>query len=299
MPSIDMATHAPARLLVSRDHDILAALDWAPLTGRQLLKLSAIWPRPFSSLRMTRERMQQLTDVGLVKTFRYATLSPGQPENYYVLSRAGFQTLYGPDASLPAKGQFEKVAISRHVHTRALADFLTQIRVAAHRSGVELVDFHRENGLRLENAGQSLYPDAAFVVNNRGTAYRFFVEIDCATERLRSEVSERTWQRKARVYAGVQDRFPRERFRVLVVVAQATSERLRHILQTAAEAQDVPERTLFYGVCLASYLASFPSARTPAFVDHRGRSQSLVPDVTANQMTTVDNRGDLRVAKTA
>lgn len=293
-----MATNLAA-LLTPRDRRLLEALDWTPLTARQLLKLSAVWDDKFGSLRMVRERAQVLTALKLVRTFRYATLSPGQPENYYVLSRAGFQLLYGPDAMLPARGQFDEVAISRHLHTRALADFLIQLQIAAHRSDVEITTFHRENSLRLECDGEALYPDAALVFSRGDTYYRFFVEIDCATERLRSEVSVRTWQRKARIYTGLYDRFGHERFRVLVVAAQGAMVRLTHILQTAAAAQRVPERTVFYGIGLPACLTSLENLHAPVFVDHRGQVQSLMPDAMPNYKFPVDNSAQLQVSETA
>ncbi len=289
-----------SHLLTRRDHYLLEALDWSAFTARQLLKLSAVWEQKFNSLRNVRERAQVLTALKLVRTFRYAGLHPGQPENYYVLSRAGFQLLYGTDARLPGAGHFEKIGISRQAHSRALADFLVHTRLAAHTSGVNVTGFHRENTLRLESDGQTVYPDAAFVLAlPDGTAYRYFVEIDCATERLRSEVSDRTWQRKARLYARVQERFLRDRFRVLIVTAQSGTERLRHILDTAAQEQRNEEQTLFYGATLYGYLGSFPSLTTPVFTDPGGRSHALVPHAMTNQFVPLDNRHRLQLAKTA
>ncbi|MGE0533456.1 MAG: replication-relaxation family protein [Pirellulales bacterium] len=288
-----------SHLLTRRDHDLLEALDWSPFTARQLLKLSAAWDQKFGSLRSVRERAQVLTALKLIRTFRYAALYPGQPENYYVHSRSGFQLLYGADASLSGTGQFEEIAISRHAHTRALAEFLVHTRVAAHASGINMTGFHRENTLRLEHDGQSLYPDATFLlVASDANAYRFFVEIDCGSERLRSDVAARSWQRKARIYCGVQDKFANDRFRVLVIAAQGSKERLSNILATCAEKQRVEERTLFCGTTLHGYLASFPSVRTPVFIDHRGRSQALVPAAT-DRSGSVDSRANLHKAKIA
>lgn len=273
-----MANSNYARLLTGRDHEILAALDLAPLTARQLLRLSGIWPEPYRHQRTLRERLQRLGEVGLVKTFRYATLYPGQPENYYVLSRAGFQVLHGPDEEPPTKGHFSQIAISRHVHTRGLADFLVHTMVAAHHSRIEITGLYRENSIRLTAGEESVYPDLAFVlITHEGQSLKFFVEIDCGTERLTSPVSNRTWERKARVYDRVQDEVAGNRFRVLVVTVRATSERMKHVLATAAGVQRNPDRTLFYGATLYGYAASELAVTAPVFIDHRDRPQSLVP----------------------
>lgn len=273
-----MASSAKKRLLTARDHEILAALDLAPLTARQLLRLSTIWPEPYKHQRTLRERLQQLRETGLVKSFRYATLYPGQPENYYGLSRAGFQALHGPDEQPPTKGHFSEVAISRHVHTRGLADFLVHTMVAAYHSQVEVTGLYRENSIRLTAGEESVYPDLAFVlVPPDGLPLKFFVEIDCGTERLTSLVSNRTWERKARVYDRIQDQLPGTRFRVLVVTVRASSERLKHVLATAASVQRNPDRTLFYGATIYGYRGTEVAVTAPVFIDHRGRRQSLVP----------------------
>lgn len=274
-----MTRSAPV-LLTARDQELLAAVDWSPLTARQLLKLSVTWPQPFRHLRTIRERLQQLTEAGLMKTFRYATLFPGQPENYYLLTRAGYAVVHGPSAISPPKGCFSEIAISRHTHTRGLADFLVHTAVTAHHSGVEIAELHRENSLRLTADEESVYPDAGFLLfGHDDTPLRFFLEIDCGTETLRSPVSARTWERKAKIYDRVQDRFADGRFRVLIVTVQAGQDRLKHILETAASVQRVPDRTLFCGIALYAFLGSECGVTAPLFVNHRGQRQPLVPAV--------------------
>jgi hypothetical protein len=273
-----VASRSQTVLLTARDHEILAALDWSPHSARQLLRLSAIWPQPFRALRTIRERMQQLGAAGLVKTFRYATLFPGQPENYYLLSRAGYRTLHGPDAAPPTKGYFSEIALSRHAHTRGVADFLVHTAVTSHQAGLAMTGIERENSIRLTADEHSLYPDAGFLLTGYDRApLRFFVEIDCGTERLRSSTSQRTWERKARVYDRVRDAGRYGRFRVLIITVRAGQQRLEHLLQTAATVQRVPDRTLFCGIPLYAYLGSNLAVTSPLFFDPRGRRQSLVP----------------------
>jgi hypothetical protein len=270
-------TRSRAALLTARDHELLAALAWAPHTARQLLKLSITWPEPFRALRTIRERLQLLAAPGLVKAFRYASLFPGQPENYYLLARAGFEVVHGPDAVPPTRGQFAEVAISRHTHTRGLTDFLVHTAVSAHHAGLEMENLYRENSIRLSADEQSVYPDAGFLLTGYDRVpLQFFVEVDCGTERLRSPVSDRTWERKARVYDRVRDTGAHGRFRVLIVTVRAGRERLDHILQTAASVQRVPDRTLFCGITLPNYQSSELGVTRPLFTDHRGRRLALV-----------------------
>jgi len=273
-----MTTIRPhAALLTARDHELLAALAWAPHTARQLLKLSATWPEPFRALRTIRERLQLLATAGLVKAFRYAALFPGQPENYYQLARAGFEVVHGPDALPPTRGQFAEVAISRHTHTRGLTEFLVHTAVSAHHAGLRMDNLYRENSVRLSADEQSVYPDAGFLLAGYDQVpLNFFVEVDCGTERLRSAVSDRTWERKARVYDRVRDAGTHGRFRVLVVTIRAGRERLEHVLQTAASVQRVPDRTLFCGVSLHTYMSAELGVTRPLFTNHRGRRLALV-----------------------
>jgi len=272
-----MASRSPQHLVHSRDRELLTALDWAPMTARQLLKLSATWPQPFRSQRNMRDRLQQLGEVGLVRSFRYAAVDPGQPENYYQLSREGYRTVHGPDAVLPTKGYGAEVAISRQLHTRALADVLVHTAVAAHRSRIVMTGVYRENSLRLSAGQESVYPDAAFIlVAPDQNTYRFFLEIDCGTERVRSDRSDQSWERKLQVYDQVQDQWAENRFRVLIVTVRSGPERLERILNLAGRVQRSPHRTLFYGATLYAYLGSTFAATSPLFADHRGRRQSLV-----------------------
>ncbi|MGE0536193.1 MAG: replication-relaxation family protein [Pirellulales bacterium] len=295
-----MATRVPHRHVTPRDHRILAALDIAPLTAKQLKKLSATWPYPFNALRTARERLQSLSELGLLRIHRYATLYPGQPEQYYVLTREGFQTLHGPDAKPPTKGHFAELAISRQAHSRGLADFLVHFQVAAHRSNVAVSGMYRENSLQLTAGDESVYPDAAFVlVTSDRQEYRFFVEIDCGTERLQSMNSDRTWQRKARVYHRLQDEHKENRFRVLVVAVRAGTERVSNILKTASAVHRDPNRTLFLGVTMFAMLSAEHAATAPIFIDHRGRPQSLVPDRPVAASSAVDTPEELHRAKTA
>jgi hypothetical protein len=166
------------------------------------------------------------------------------------------------------------------MHTRALADFLVQTAVAAHQVGVEFTGVYRENTVRLTAGDESVYPDASFILVAPDQAtYRYFLEIDCGTERVRSATGDQSWERKARVYDRVQDQWNGSRFRVLVVTVRDAKARLSHILETAGRVQHNPDRTLFYGLALYDYLASGSSVTFPIFSDYRGRRHPLVSAV--------------------
>ena len=276
---------ARGSIVTARDLEMLAALDYGPLTAKQLVKLSTTWPEPFPSRRLVRERMQKLAESKLVTSDRYAIQHAGTPENYYLLTRQGYQLVHGPDNEPPTKGYFSAVALGRQPHQQALSDFIVQTACAAHRSGVRFTGFYRENTMCLTADKQSVYPDASFIlVGQDGKPLRFFVEIDNGTERVRSEKEADSIERKIRIYDAVQDRDPADRFRVLFVSARNSRERMTHILQTAARVMRNPDRTLLYGITLLEYLASSVPVTAPLFTDHRHDRQSLVPDIRADSL---------------
>ncbi len=259
---------------------MLRALDYAPLTARQIEKLSMTWATPFNATRLVRERLQRLSEAKLLTTHRYAILDRGQPENYYVLSRRGYQLLHGPDSQPPTKGYFSPAGLGRQPHQRAVSDFVVHTACGAFRSGAHFTDFYRENTIRLTADGLTLFPDASFTLVTRdGKSLRFFAEIDNGTERIRSQKDADSIERKIRIYDAVQDQDPRDRFRVLFISGQNSRGRLDHILKTAMSVARNPSRTLFYGITLMEYLTTTFSVTSPVFTDHRGGRQSLVPDI--------------------
>lgn len=270
-----MATTSGFRLLTPRDSDILAALDYCPLTALQLLKFSQTFAAPFPSERRVRDRLLQMCDAGWVRRWQYATASRGAP-NYYRLSPTGFRLLHGDKAIAPSKRAFDRVGLARQHHTQSLADFIVHTAVAAHESGVLFADVYRENSLRLQIGEESLFPDIPFqLISPDRSEFSFFTEIDAGSERIRSPKDLDSWERKIRLYDRLQDMTPK-RFRVLIISTRST-ERLDHILDAAATLATNPQRSLFYGVALPHYLSEADALRSPCFRDHRGNSVSLLP----------------------
>jgi hypothetical protein len=279
-----MSSSAPAWQITLRDREMLAALDYAPLTGRQLEKLSLTWPQRLFSARMARERLQKMADAKLVKPYNYAVIRSIKPENYYVLTRRGYQMVHGPDSEPPTKGYGSPVAIVRQCHQQALSDFIVHTAVGAHRSGTQLTGFRRENTIRLDAGGQSIYPDCSFLLAAKAETFRFFAEIDTGSERVRSEKDTESIERKLRTYDAFQSAKPGARFRVLFVCLQNSHDRMLHILETAARVISDVNRTLFYGITLTDYLTTLYPVTSPRFLDHRGGRHSLVPDVKAGSL---------------
>jgi hypothetical protein len=265
--------------ITARDLEMLAALDYAPFTARQLHKLSSTWRMSFGTPRLVRERLLRMNQAKLVTAHCYAILRPGHPEHYYLLTRQGYQLVHGPDSDPPTKGYFSPVALGRQPHQQALSDFIVHTACGADRAGVGFTSVYRENALRLDAAGQSLFPDCSFLLTQNDDQFRFFVEIDNSTERVQSQKATDSIERKIRTYCAYQDLNSATRFRVLFISAQNSRERLRHILDTARQIIRDPNRTLFYGITLAEYVATQLPVTSPRFLDHRGQCQSLIPEV--------------------
>lgn len=262
-------------LVTDRDLDILAALARIPLTALQLMKLSTTFAAPFTGERLVRERMQKLAAAGAVRRWRYATAGPGAPA-YFTLSPSGWTLLHGVKADAASKRAFAEMGVARQFHAFALAEFLVHFFVAAQAAGHEVLDFEQEHACRLQVGSEALFPDAGFRLRlGSGAIFRYFVELDNSTERVRSLAVPDTWQRKLRLYG----RFAAtsgERFRLLIVTTQSKA-RLEHLLTLAGEMAANPARSLAYGTFLPEFLAEPDGLESPCFLDHALTPIALVP----------------------
>lgn len=262
------------RIVTDRDIDILTALDRVPLTAQQMVRLSETFCHPFGSERTARERLQMLCAERWVRWSHYALASAGGSPKYYFLTRKGYGILYGDDVPPPTKRHFSPLTISRQHHTRSLADFLVHTMRSAHRAGVRFTEFYRENTLRLTIGDDCLYPDSSFQLVGSESPFNFLVEIDNHTERIRSDKDTDSWERKLRLYDRLQDSAA-SRFRVLVVTTRS-SDRLRHILSTAATVLRNQQRSLVYGIDLPTFVAEEEPLHRHVFLDHLGRATALI-----------------------
>jgi hypothetical protein len=272
---------APPRSIIGRltprDLEFLAALDRAPHTALQLVRLSETFPSPFRSERLARRRLQQLARSGLVRCFPFVGLATaGGAPNGYLLTSLGYRVLYGPAALAPSKRYGTPPAVTRHRHTHALTEFLVQLYRSAHREGVQVSGFCRENSVRLTDGPDSTYPDCAFQLIRPGEKpFSYFVELDVGTERVRSPKEEDAWERKLRIYQAVQATTG-VRFRVLVLTT-SSDVRADHILRLGRERAENPRRGLVYAATLPGFLAESRCLTAAVFRDHLGRGVSVLP----------------------
>lgn len=197
--------------ITARDEEIL--LDKTPLTAGQLLKLSEIFVNGrFTSERKVRARLQKLM-TGPVRQARYGGLAGriGSP-SYYFLSPLGFRMLHGNDVRPQSKYAFKEIGDGRQPHTYAIAEFVIQTLRSANHFAIPVIDFYRENALKLQVGWERLLQDCAFTLESDGTQFRFMVEIDCGSEPILSVRSVHAWQRKIELYEDYaeqsEDRFP-------------------------------------------------------------------------------------------
>lgn len=283
--------------LTARDLAVLGSLDRHPFTAGQLLRLSKSFERPFTQERLVRRRLQQLREQGIVRSFPFATVGPGGAPHYWKLTPIGFRWLYGEEVSLPGRRLFEAVSPGHHHHTQSLGEFLVHTLTALQQHQIAISHFARENSLKLEAGGCTLYPDCVLQLQlPGGRTFHYCVELDNGTERVASRLDIESIERKLRGYDAHQSQFSAtdpHRYLVLFITTRS-ADRLRHILAQAASVMRNPNRTVFVGATLAEYLSVDP-CKQAVLRDHRGLKRALVPvisderdslDVNSSQMTT-------------
>ena len=263
----------------ARDIDILTALDRCPLTTAQLLYLSQTFEQPFGDENNLRRRLRNLAKSQLIRSFPYALISDGRSPRYFKLTRGGYQMLYGKSAPLPRRRYLHEIAAGHHHHTHSLAEALSHLVVNTAAHHIDLRYFARENSLRLQSDGFTLYPDCAFqMVGSDSRPFNFVVELDNGTERVRSKLDIESIERKLRGYDAHQanfQAFDQRRFVVLFITTRS-AVRLDHILDLAQMISTKKERTLFMGIDLKTIQNSDPFCEA-VFRDQRGLKRMLLP----------------------
>lgn len=262
-----------------RDIEILQALDRSPLTVSQLCRISKTFSNPFRDEGNLRRRMRTLSQAGLVRSWPYAIASTGQSPRYFKLSRDGYRMLHGMAAGIPRRRFFEEIRSGHHHHTNALSGLIVELVLCGHQKGIRMQHFARENSVKMEARGFTLFPDCAFQLQTRdGQVFNFIVELDNGTERVRTREDVESIERKIRGYDAHQSQFAADdqrRYLVLFVTTRS-SVRLKHILDLAAIVMENPQRTVFLGSDLSSLLETNPFSAN-AFKDHRGLRRMLLP----------------------
>ncbi len=263
-----------------RDIELLTALDRCPLTTSQLRLLSESFAQPFAEEGNLRRRLRALKQADLIRSWPYAMANDGRSPHYHKLTRDGYRLLYGEDIALPKRRYFEAISPGHHHHTQSLADFLVHTLITGHRQGIDLRHYARENSLKLEADGYTLYPDAAFqLVTPDGRSFNFVIEVDNGTERVRSRQDVESIERKLRGYDRHQSQFDAldpARYLVLFVTTRSQA-RLQHILDLAAMVQSNPQRTVFVGVELSTFVSCPNPFREAVLSDHRSLKRTLIP----------------------
>jgi len=262
-----------------RDFEILASLDRVPLTSSQLCYLSKTFEQPFHDEHNLRRRLRRLVDSGLIRSWSYALVSSGRAPQYFKLTRDGYRLLHGQDASLPRRRYFEEISHGHHFHTNALAEFVTRIAVTSHEQGIALRHFARENSVKFEANGFTLFPDCAFQLSMPdGRVFNFVVELDNGTERVRSKQDVESLERKVRGYDAHQSGFQAgdpQRYLVLFVTTRS-EQRMANILNLADAVMSNRQRTVFLAACTTQLSKSCPNYDA-VWTDHRRLKRSLVP----------------------
>lgn len=264
-----------------RDLELLTSLDRCPLTPHQLFRISQAFANPFTDEHNLRRRLRELAQSAILRSFPYAMSRDGRTPNYWKLTQEGYRLLYGIDAALPKRRYFEAVRAGHHHHTYCLAELIVHLCVTARQNGAELLHFARENSVKIEVPPFVMYPDCAFVIRRKdGKSFPFVVELDNGTERVRSKQDVESIERKLRGYDAHQASFDaHDPNRYLVVFVTTRSEtRLKNILTAAANVMLQPQRRVFVGAELSTFLSADPFA-VSLLEDHRGLKRQLIPIV--------------------
>ena len=260
-----------------RDHYLLSALYLTPLTIPQLLELSRTWPAPFFAWDTLYHRLEKLRGGRWVRRWPYAIAIDGA-KTYYKLTPAGYRTLVGNDAAR-APGRYSFSQMTHPWHTYWLARFIVKTLVTARRFGVTLEECYPDNTVPLAGDTSALYPDFLItVVAHDGRRYHYCIELDNATQSIRSETNLDALEWKIRRYEAWQYAAAErgENFRVLF----ATTGSLPHAKNIVAVAADIlldPRRELVLSCRLQDYLAAPNPFTQPVWLSQRGQRAAMIP----------------------
>ena len=181
-------------ILSPRDFALLRLLDLTPATVPQIRKASVTFAgEPFHDDRRVRERLQALSDAGLVRSWQ-AAIPGGGLMLYFRLTLEGHRAAFGEAEDSPTRTRLNEIAPSRVKHAMITADAIVHTLVASHERGVRVQQSHGDGQLTLEIGEYRQQPDCHFQLAFGGRLFNLLFEIDNATEPLdsRREHSIRT-----------------------------------------------------------------------------------------------------------
>ena len=155
------------------------------MESKDLLALSETFSQPFGSLDRVRRTLKRLEAARQVHSWRYATTgeSGGAAPFYYKLTLDGYRTLHQSEIAMPpTKRYLHEIGVGRHQHQRSLTSYVVKTHVAAHRSGLRIIDSYPENTFRIETPFGPLFPDRRFTIAlPAGGHFTNCVELDNST----------------------------------------------------------------------------------------------------------------------
>jgi len=267
-----------------RDREILAALDLCPMEATDLLAFSETFSQRFGSLDRVRKTLRRLDAAHQLHSWRFAMTGEGggAAPLYFKLTLDGYRTLHqNEDALPPTKRYLSEIGPGRHRHQQRLTKFLVKTHVAAHRSGLRVIDSSAENTYRIETPLGFLFPDQRFTLAlPSGQRFTHCVELDNSTESIWSQKESHSIEMKMRKYLS-DLAASNYGYRVQFVVTGAR-QRKDHILEAAARLQPPIEFAPFYVVDLDEYLSAADPFLEPIFASPKNARIALLRPHAAN-----------------
>ncbi|MEL7499538.1 MAG: replication-relaxation family protein [Planctomycetota bacterium] len=277
--------------LTHRDEQTLFALHKLPLTSQQLFRLSQTFSRAFPSERVLRRRMKRLEEEEVVRRFYYAFPAAGRNPAYWRLTRQSYRLINGltGEAPLPKRSFFSPMGVSLHFHTHRVAEVVVEMLVNASKNGFTTNELSVEKSLALQQ-GEWITPDATLALQTReGRQYRFFIELDTASERVATKQRlPSSIQKKLEFYERYRLTSP-DPFRVLFV-ATSSKQRALNILHFGAGLTNNQSAQSIYAAHLPEVLASSDCLTNSVFYNHRLEPTCLVPAQNRTCKPTIKTR---------
>jgi hypothetical protein len=275
--------------LNSRVKEILRLLDRSPLPAHLIREASVTFGTEehpggsFMSDRRVRQKMQQLVEADLVSEHDFTIAGRGVMK-FYQIAPAGYRVLYQDEPPEQHRKFFRPIAKLNWEHTYANAKTIVKTVAAAHRAGVRITSFCRENELQLETPEHTLEPDHFFQFRCGGRFFNVFYEVDLNTETLVS-ANPKSWRQRILAYDVYQDHLlriwkhgrtkePEPRFRVIFLTT--TQDHEYRFLTLVHELLANRRRLLFYAATIDEYLNDDDPLRRPILLDHRGHWQAII-----------------------
>ncbi|MEL7496556.1 MAG: replication-relaxation family protein [Planctomycetota bacterium] len=262
--------------LTHRDEQTLLALLKLPLTSQQLFRLSSTFSQSFPSERVTRRRLQRLTEEGMLRRFYFAFPSNGRNPAYWRLTRKSYHLLGEIMGELPSpkRSLFSTIGVSLHFHTHRVSEVVVKLLVDAHQAGIETEDVQIESAIGSVET-EMIVPDATLTLQCEGRRFRFYIELDTASERIATlQRIPSSIQKKLELYERHR-RSSRSQFRVLFVTT-SSKRRAMNILRFGAGLTNNFSAQSIYAAFCDDLLQPGNAVTIKRFLNHRLELTNLV-----------------------